>query len=55
MIFVDASFLVSLITKEPGSYDKAIELWEKNNHEDKLITPSVISDVINTLNVKKWI
>ncbi|MDR2545086.1 MAG: type II toxin-antitoxin system VapC family toxin [Methanobrevibacter sp.] len=52
MIFVDASFLVSLITKEPGSYDRAIELWEKNKHEDKLITPSVISEVINTLNVR---
>jgi predicted nucleic acid-binding protein len=52
MIFVDASFLVSLITQETESYDRAVELWEKNKHEDKLITPSVISEVINTLNVK---
>ena len=52
MIFVDASFLVSLITEEPYTFKRASELWEENKYKDKLITYSIISEVINTLNVK---
>jgi predicted nucleic acid-binding protein len=52
MIFLDASFLISLFYNGHENQEKAIEIWENIKQKDPIISNLVITEVITVLNVK---
>ena len=53
MIFLDASYLVSLIFKDHDKHEKAKELYEKMDNKEKIISKLVITEVITVLDKLK--
>jgi len=52
MIFLDASYLVSLIFEGHDKHEKAKELYEKMDNKEKIISKLVITEVITVLDKK---
>ncbi|MGL6298335.1 MAG: PIN domain-containing protein [Methanobacteriaceae archaeon] len=51
MIFLDASYLISLIYTKHEKHERAIEIWNqtKKNNNEKIISNLVIAEVITVL------
>lgn len=49
LIFLDTSFIVALVNSSDGRHQKAVNLAEKIEHEEKVISNVIIIEVMNTL------
>jgi len=52
MIFLDASYLISLIFEDHDNHEKAKELYGKMKNKEKIISKLVITEVITVLDKK---
>jgi len=49
MIFLDASFLISLIVNDHKNFERAKKIYKKIENEEKIISKLVITEVITVL------
>lgn len=49
LIFLDTSFIVALANSSDGRHQKAVDLAQKIEHEEKVISNVIIIEVMNTL------
>lgn len=52
MIFADANFLIALFVKDHKFNKRALKIWDKINHENIIISNSIILEVMTVLNIK---
>jgi len=52
MIFLDASYLISLIFEDHDKHEKANELYKEMENKEKIISKLVITEVITVLDKK---
>ena len=52
MIFLDANFIMDLFIDTGDNHKKALDIWNKIENEELIISNSVILEVMNVLNIK---
>jgi len=52
MIFIDANFIIALSVKKHDNYNRATEIWENIQNEEKITSKLIVTEVLNVLNLR---